>query len=244
MADQFSRTRLLLGQEGLDRLSAARVAVFGLGGVGGSAAEALARAGVGELHLVDNDRVSLSNLNRQILATHKSVGQYKVDAARERILDINPEARVFTYRLFYTPDTAGEIDLAGLDYIVDAVDTVSAKLTLAVRAREAGVPLISSMGTGNKADPTALEVGDIYETSTDPLARVMRRELKKRGVLRLRVVWSREQPLRTREHEGEEIPGGRRDIPGSFSFVPPAAGLILAGEVVRALAGDTLIRRE
>lgn len=238
MLDQFSRTELLLGREGMERLARARVAVFGLGGVGGYAVEALARSGVGALELIDSDRLSLTNLNRQLLATRETLGQYKADAARERVLSINPEAAVEARRVFYGPDTAGDFDFAGYDYVVDAIDTVTGKLALIQQAQAAGTRIISCMGAGNKLDPTAFRVADIYETSVCPLARVMRKELKRRGVRHLKVVYSREVPL---EPEGalyqESLAGEvRRQVPGSNAFVPAAAGLILAGEVVRDLA--------
>ena len=238
MLDQFSRTELLLGREGMERLARARVAVFGLGGVGGYVVEALARSGVGALELVDSDRVSLTNLNRQILATHRTLGRFKADAARERVLDINPEAEAVARRVFYGPDTAGEFDFTRYDYVVDAIDTVTGKLTLIQAAQAAGTPVISCMGAGNKLDPAAFRVADIYETSVCPLARVMRKELKRRGVRRLKVVYSQEPPrnpegaLYQQSLEGEV----RRQVPGSAAFVPSAAGLILAGEVVRDLA--------
>lgn len=240
MLDQFSRTELLLGREGMERLARAHVAVFGLGGVGGYAAEALVRSGIGTLDLVDSDRVSLTNLNRQILATHGTLGQYKADAARERALDINPEAAISARRVFYGPDTAGEFDFSQYDYVVDAIDTVTGKLALIQQALEAGTPIISCMGAGNKLDPAAFRVADIYETSVCPLARVMRKELKRRGVKRLKVVYSQEPPI---EPEGalyqESLEGEvRRQVPGSLAFVPAAAGLILAGEVVKDLALD------
>lgn len=239
MLDQFSRTELLLGREGMERLSAARVAVFGLGGVGGSAVEALARSGVGKLDLIDSDRLSLTNLNRQILATHRTLGQFKADAARDRVLDINPAAEVNARKVFYGPDTAGAFDFTRYDYVIDAIDTVTGKLALIERAQAAGTRIISCMGAGNKLDPTAFRVADIWETSVCPLARVMRKELKKRGVRHLKVVYSREIP---RNPEGalyqESLAGEvRRQVPGSTAFVPTAAGLILAGEVVRDLAG-------
>lgn len=238
MLDQFSRTELLLGREGMERLARARVAVFGLGGVGGYTAEALVRSGVGTLDLVDSDRVSLTNLNRQILATHRTLGQYKADAARERALEINPDAVINARRVFYGPDTAGEFDFSQYDYVVDAIDTVTGKLALIQKALEAGTSVISCMGAGNKLDPAAFRVADIYETSVCPLARVMRKELKRRGVKRLKVVYSQEPP---RGPEGalyqESLAGEvRRQVPGSAAFVPAAAGLILAGEVVRDLA--------
>ena len=238
MLDQFSRTELLLGREGVERLARARVAVFGLGGVGGYAVEALARGGVGALDLIDSDRVSLTNLNRQILATHETLGRYKADAARDRVLSINPEAVVNARRVFYGPDTAGEFDFARYDYVVDAIDTVTGKLALIQEAQAAGVPVISCMGAGNKLDPAAFRVADIYETSVCPLARVMRKELKRRGVRCLKVVYSQEPP---REPEGalyqESLEGEvRRQVPGSCAFVVAAAGMLLAGEVVRDLA--------
>ena len=240
MLDQFSRTELLLGREGLERLARARVAVFGLGGVGGYTAEALVRSGVGTLDLVDSDRVSLTNLNRQILATHRTLGRYKADVARERALEINPEAVVHARRVFYGPDTAGEFDFSQYDYVVDAIDTVTGKLALIQQALEAGTRVISCMGAGNKLDPAAFRVADIYETSVCPLARVMRKELKRQGVRKLKVVYSRELP---RNPEGElyqqSLEGEvRRQVPGSVAFVPAAAGLILAGEVVRDLCKE------
>lgn len=238
MLDQFSRTELLLGREGMERLARAHVAVFGLGGVGGYTAEALVRSGVGALDLIDSDRVSLTNLNRQILATRRTLGQYKADAARERALEINPDAVINARRVFYGPDTAGEFDFSRYDYVVDAIDTVTGKLALIQQALEAGTSVISCMGAGNKLDPAAFRVADIYETSVCPLARVMRKELKRRGVKRLKVVYSQEPP---RGPEGalyqESLAGEvRRQVPGSAAFVPAAAGLILAGEVVRDLA--------
>ena len=233
MPDQFSRTERLLGAPAMERLRRARVAVFGIGGVGGHTAEALARSGVGTLDLIDGDRVCLTNLNRQIFALHSTLGQYKADAAQARLLDIAPDMTVNACKVFYGPDTADRFDFSVYDYIVDAVDTVTAKLELAVRAREAGTPIISSMGAGNKLDPAAFEVADIYRTSVCPLARVMRRELKKRGVSRLKVVYSREEPLTPAETDEED---GRRS-PGSTAFVPAVAGLILAGEVVKDLCG-------
>lgn len=232
--DRFERTRLLLGDAAMERLAAARVAIFGLGGVGGYVVEALARSGVGALDLIDHDTVSVSNLNRQILATERTVGQLKTDAARARVMDINPGAQVRTYPVFYTPETAGSFDFTQYDYVVDAIDTVTGKLALAEQARAAGTPMISCMGAGNKLDPTAFRVTDIYETSVCPLARVMRKELKKRGFDRLKVVWSPEEPLAPRYDAPPEA--GRRKIPpGSTAFVPSVAGLILAGEVVRDL---------
>lgn len=225
MEQPFSRTEILIGKEGLERLKCSTVAVFGVGGVGGYAVEALARSGVGCLHLIDNDKVSVSNLNRQIIATFSTIGRYKVDVAKERILDINPEARVYSRRTFYMPDTAQEFDFTGYDYVVDAIDTVTGKLALIQQADQAGVPVISSMGAGNKLEALAFEVADIYQTSVCPLAKVMRKELKKRGIKKLKVVYSKEPPVSSSRP------------PGSIAFVPAVAGLILAGEVVKDLAG-------
>lgn len=250
MLNPFSRTELLIGKEGLEKLERARVAVFGIGGVGGYVVEALARSGVGALDLIDDDKVCLTNLNRQIIAAGSTIGKYKVDVARDRILDINPRAAVNVHKTFYMPETAEEFDFSVYDYVVDAIDTVTGKLALAEQAKTAGVPIISSMGAGNKMDPTAFEVADIYETSVCPLARVMRRELKKRGITELKVVYSREKPLTPLENEENSCrtecvcpPGtvrkcaGRRQVPGSNAFVPPVAGLIIAGEVVKDLCG-------
>lgn len=240
MKQEFSRTEMLLGKAGMAYLAAARVAVFGVGGVGGYAVEALARSGVGALDLIDKDTVCASNLNRQIIATQATLGQYKVDAAKARILSINPAANVRVYRMFYLPETADEFDFSQYDYVIDAIDTVSGKLQLAVQAQTAGVPVISSMGAGNKLDPTAFEVADIYETSVCPLARVIRRELKKRGVARLKVVYSKE-PALTPE-PGDEADTTRRQTPGSTAFVPAVVGLILAGEVVKDIALRRCVR--
>ena len=250
MQDQFSRTQLLLGREGIERLRAARVAVFGVGGVGGYTVEALARSGVGALDLIDDDKVCLTNLNRQIIATRKTVGQYKTDAAEARIREINPDCVVRTWRTFYTPETAGQFDFSQYDYVVDAIDTVTGKVALVMQAQEAGVPIISAMGAGNKLDPTRLEVADITKTSVCPLARVMRRELKKRGVKHLKVVYSKEPAMTPIDDDSISCrshcicpPGAekkclvRRQVPGSNAFVPPAAGLILAAEVVKDLTG-------
>ena len=233
--EEFSRAALLLGDSAIEKLSHSRVALFGLGGVGGYALEALARAGVGELHLIDNDCFSLSNLNRQILATQKTVGRPKVEAARERVLDINPQARVFTYPMFYTPETQDQLDFKQFDYVIDAIDTVSGKLALIQQAFQNSVPVISCMGTGNKLDPTAFQVTDISKTTMCPLARVMRRELGKRGIKHMKVVYSQEEPLTPVGWEEEAAALGKRQIPGSVSFVPGAAGLILAGEVIKDL---------
>ncbi|MBE5785235.1 MAG: tRNA threonylcarbamoyladenosine dehydratase [Clostridiales bacterium] len=235
LQEQYSRTALLLGEEGVLRLRRAAVAVFGIGGVGSFAAEALARAGVGRLLLVDPDAVSVSNINRQLIALHSTVGRNKAEVMKTRIADIDPATNVTALPVFYDASTAGEIDLSEFDYVVDAIDTVSSKLLLIERATAAGVPVISSMGAGNKLDPAAFEAADIYETSVCPLARVMRRELKKRGITSLRVVYSREEALKP-VISSEELFPGKRQIPGSISFVPSAAGLILAGEVVRTLA--------
>ena len=234
MNEQFARTRLLLGDEAMERLAAARVAVFGVGGVGGYAVEALARSGIGTLDLIDSDTVALSNLNRQIIATHSTVGMYKVDAAAARIRDINPDAAVNTFPVFYTPETQHLFDFTQYDYVIDAIDTVTGKIALVMNAQAVGTPIICSMGAGNKLDPTAFEVADIYKTSVCPLARVMRRELKKRGVRHLKVVYSKEEPIAPLD-SGEELPEGRRQIPGSTAFVPSVAGLIIAGEVIKDL---------
>ena len=236
MEEQFSRTAMLLGEDGVARLQRARVAVFGLGGVGGYVVEALARGGIGQLDLIDKDTVSLSNLNRQILATHETIGMEKTQAARLRVEAINPHCRVRTYSMFYLPDTADALDLGQYDYIVDAVDTVTAKLTLVQRAAEAGVPIISSMGTGNKLDASAFQVADISKTSGCPLARIMRKELGKRGIRHLKVVYSQEEPQKPAGWEEEAAAQGKRQIPGSLSFVPGTAGLILAGEVIKDIA--------
>ena len=251
MLNQFSRTQLLYGQDNMRKLAASRVAVFGIGGVGGYVVEALARSGVGALDLIDDDRVCITNLNRQILATRKTVGKYKVDAAEERIREINPECEVRTYKTFYLPETQDQFDFHDYDYVVDAIDTVSGKLAIIENAKKAGVPVISSMGAGNKVDPAALEVADIYDTSVCPLARVMRRECRKRGIDSLKVVYSRETPIRPLEDMSISCrqycvcpPGTvrkctqRRDIPGSTAFVPSVAGLIIAAEVVRDLTEE------
>lgn len=221
----FSRTEMLLGQEAIKRLQNATVAVFGIGGVGGFAAEALARSGVGALELVDHDTVSVSNLNRQIVALHSTIGKYKVDVMKERILDINPEVHVTVHRLFYLPETASQFDFSKYDYVVDCIDTVTGKLQLIEAAKSANVPVISSMGAGNKLNPAAFEVADIAKTSVCPLAKVMRRELKKRNIKNVKVVYSKEEPVETKTR-----------TPGSCAFVPSVAGLILAGEVVKELA--------
>lgn len=226
MNGQFSRTALLIGEEGLRRLQSARVAVFGVGGVGGHATEALARSGVGALDLIDNDTVALSNLNRQIIALHSTLGQYKVDVAKARIADINPACDVRVYKTFFLPGTADAFDFSRYDYVIDAIDTVTGKLALVERAQAAGTPVICSMGAGNKLDPALFEVADIYQTSVCPLARVMRTECRRRGVKQLKVVYSKEPPVRS---------PGQGSVPGSLAFVPSVAGLILAGEVVKDL---------
>ena len=240
MQEQFARTGLLIGEEGVERLQKAKVAVFGIGGVGGYVVEALARSGVGAFVLIDNDEVALSNLNRQIIATRDTVGRPKVDVMRERILSINPEAQVETRQCFYLPENADEFDFSGYSYVVDAVDTVTAKIDIILRAQEAGVPVISAMGAGNKLDPTKFEVTDIYKTTMCPLAKVMRRELKKRGVKKLKVVYSTE-PAITPTGETTETKGASgRPAPGSIAFVPSVAGLIVAGEVVK----DIIVRND
>lgn len=248
MPDQFSRTELIFGKDSMKKLADSRVAVFGIGGVGGYAAEALARSGVGTLDLIDDDKVCLTNINRQIYATHKTVGKYKVDVAAERIHDINPEAHVNTFKTFYTPETAEEFDFTQYDYVIDAIDTVTGKIALVVNADAAGTPIISSMGAGNKVDPTAFEVTDIYKTSVCPLAKVMRYELKRRGIKKLKVVYSKEPPIKPIENEEISCRTNcicppktarkctqRRQVPGSNAFVPPVAGLIIAGEVIKDL---------
>ncbi len=236
MNEQFLRTQMLLGTGAVERLQKARVAVFGIGGVGGYTVEALARSGVGQLDLIDNDCVSVSNINRQILATHSTVGLPKVEAARRRVLDINPECVVRMHQVFYTPETAGLFDFSQYDYVVDAIDTVTGKLALVEAAQTAGTPIICCMGTGNKLDASAFEVADIAKTSMCPLARIMRKELGKRGIKHLKVVYSKEEALSPTGWEEEAAALGKRQIPGSVAFVPGAAGLILAGEVVKDLA--------
>ena len=234
MINEFSRTELLLGADGMEKLKKSRVAVFGIGGVGGYAVEALARAGVGALDLIDNDVVGTTNINRQTIALRSTVGQPKVEVMAARVKDINPDCEVRTYQCFHGPETAETFDFTQYDYIIDAIDTVTGKLALVTQAQKANTPIISSMGTGNKLDPTAFIVTDIYKTSFCPLARIMRKELRKRGVDSLKVVYSEEEAL-TPEGETEELPQGRRSIPGSVSFVPSVAGLILAGEVIKDL---------
>lgn len=239
MSDQYSRTRLLLGSDGVDRLRNAHVALFGLGGVGGYAAEALARSGIGKIDLIDHDTISLTNLNRQILATHDTVGMYKVDAAAARIHSIDPSIKVRTFRTFYLPETAGEFDFSQYDYILDAIDTVTGKLAILTAAKSANVPVISCMGTGNKLDASAFRVADISKTSGCGLARVMRKECAKRGLRDIKVVYSQELPQEPDTDPDEPIPEGssRRSLPGSLAFVPGAAGLIMAGQVILELSG-------
>ena len=251
MLNQFSRTELLLGKEAMNKLENSRVAVFGIGGVGGYVCEALVRSGVGSFDLFDDDKVCLTNLNRQIIATRKTVGQYKTEVMRDRILEINPKADVRIHQCFYLPENASDFDFSEYDYVVDAVDTVTAKIELIMRAKESGTPIISSMGAGNKLDASAFRVADIYKTKVCPLAKVMRRELKKRGVKKLKVVYSEEQPIRPIEDMAISCrshcicpPGAkhkcteRRDIPGSVAFVPSVVGLIIAGEVIKDLTAE------
>ena len=246
MLNQFNRTELLIGKEGIEILNKAKVAVFGIGGVGSFVIEGLARAGVGNFILVDNDKVDLTNLNRQIIATHKTIGKPKVEVAKERILDINPNAKIETRQEFFMPDSKEILDNS-IDYIVDSVDTVTAKIVIVVRAKKLNIPIISSMGTGNKLNPTKFEVTDIYKTSVCPLAKVMRKELKERGIDRLKVVYSKEEPIKLNKKidcnendnsiEIQEKCKGKNNVPGSISFVPSVAGLIIAGEVVKDIIG-------
>lgn len=227
MLEQFSRTELLIGKDGIEKLKNSKVAIFGIGGVGSFVVEALARAGIGNFILVDNDEVALSNLNRQIIATTKTIGKPKVEVAKQRILEINPEAVVETYQEFFMPETKGILD-ESVSYIVDAIDTVTAKIELVLRADKLNVPIISSMGTGNKLDPTRFEVTDIYKTSVCPLAKVMRKELKQKAIKKLKVVYSKEEPIKLEKNDTKQ-----KQVPGSISFVPSVAGLIIAGEVVK-----------
>lgn len=238
MVHEFSRTELILGSEAMERLKASRVAVFGVGGVGGYVVEALVRSGIGAIDLIDNDKISASNINRQIYALRSTIGQYKVDVAKARVLDINPDISVNIYKTFYLPETADEFDFSKYDYIVDAIDTVKGKIELVVQANKCNTPIISSMGAGNKLDPTLFEVADIYKTSVCPLARVMRQELKKRKIKKLKVVYSKEIPIQPAQSlldnciEEEKVV---KRIPGSNAFVPSVAGLIIAGEVIKDL---------
>ncbi len=237
--DSYSRTRFLLGDAAMDKLKNAHVAVFGLGGVGGYVVEALARSGIGALDLIDHDTISLTNINRQILATRETVGQGKAEAAARRVAAINPDIRVNARKVFYLPETAAEFDFSQYDYVVDAIDTVTGKLMLIQSAKAAGTPIISSMGTGNKLDPTAFRVGDISQTTVCPLARIIRKECKKRGIGKLKVVYSTEDPIKTELSPDDpawaELPEGRNALPGSVCFVPAAAGMIIAGEVIKDL---------
>jgi len=256
MFEQFARTELLFGAESMEKLRKSRVAVFGLGGVGGYAVEALARSGIGTLDLIDDDKICVTNINRQIFATHKTVGQYKTDAAKKRIQDINPQAVVNLHNCFFMPDTADLFDFLQYDYIIDAIDTVTGKIEIIMRADKAGTPVISAMGAGNKTDPTAFRVADIYETKVCPLSRIMRHELKKRGIEKLKVVYSEEQPVHPAGDAAAECRDNcdcpsvtartcavRRYIPGSNAFVPSVAGLIIAGEVIKDLTGfKTIIK--
>ena len=239
--DAYSRTRLLLGQDGMEKLKNAHVAVFGLGGVGGYVVEALARSGVGTIELIDHDKISLSNINRQILATRETVGMDKAEAAAQRVKAIDPEIAVIARKQFFGPDTKGEFDFSKYSYVVDAIDTVTGKLALVQAAKEAGVSIISSMGTGNKLDPTAFRIGDLFETSVCPLARIMRKECRKRGIEKLKVLYSLEEPISPDiapdDPIWQELPEGRNALPGSISFVPAAAGLIIAGAVIRDITG-------
>ncbi|MBO4356398.1 MAG: tRNA threonylcarbamoyladenosine dehydratase [Clostridia bacterium] len=244
MSEQYSRTELIFGREALEKLRNSRVAVFGIGGVGGYVVEALVRSGVGSVDLIDGDVVSLSNLNRQIIATRKTIGMYKVDAAAERIKDIDPDITVKTYKVFLTPDNSDQFDFSEYDYVVDAVDTVSAKIAIAVNAEKAGTPVISSMGAGNKVNALAFEVTDISKTSVCPLARVMRYELRRRGVRHLKVVYSKEQPIKPLETGENTDNKSGKPVPGSNAFVPSVAGMIIAGEVIKDLTGFDPDRRK
>ena len=237
MLTQFSRTELLLGEKAMDKLKSSRVAVFGIGGVGGYVCEALIRSGVGAFDLTDNDKVSITNLNRQIIATKKTVGKYKTEVMRDRMLEINPDVDVRIHNCFFLPENADGFPFSQYDYVVDAVDTVTAKIGLVMKCREEGIPIISSMGAGNKLDATAFKVSDIYETNVCPLAKVMRHELRKRGVRKLKVVYSEETPVTPVTEMTDESNDKRRAVPGSVAFVPSVAGLIIAGEVVKDLTG-------
>ena len=257
MQNQFSRSELLIGKEGIEKLHKSRVAIFGIGGVGGYTVDALVRSGVEQIDLIDDDKVCLTNLNRQLIATRKTVGKDKVDIMRERILEINPKVTVNVYKTFFLPENADTFPFEEYDYVVDAVDTVTAKIQLVMEAKEAGVPIISSMGAGNKLDASAFKVADIYKTKVCPLAKVMRRELKKRGIKKLKVVYSEEQPIRPIEDMSISCrtncicpPGAkhkcteRRNIPGSTAFVPSVVGLIIAGEVIKDLTRDVMVKSE
>ncbi len=248
MLTQFARTKLLLGEESMDKLKNSRVAIFGVGGVGGFVCEALVRSGIGAFDLIDNDKVCLTNINRQIIATTKTVGKHKTDVMRDRMLDINPDVKVDVHKCFFLPENADKFDFSKYDYVIDAVDTVTAKIELVMKCQKEGVPIISSMGAGNKIEASAFRVADIYKTKICPLAKVMRRELKKRGVKKLKVVYSEEQPIRPISSSSckddnstcsndKNKPKEKREVPGSLSFVPSVAGLIIAGEVVKDLTG-------
>ncbi|SEK37401.1 MULTISPECIES: tRNA threonylcarbamoyladenosine dehydratase [unclassified Butyrivibrio] len=238
MDEQFSRTELLIGENNVEKLKGSRVAIFGVGGVGGYVCEALVRSGIGEFDLIDSDTVAASNLNRQIIALHSTVDKYKVDVMKDRMLDINPDVKVNVHKCFYLPENAGDFDFSSYDYVVDAVDTVTAKIDIILRAKEVGVPVISAMGAGNKLDPSAFKVADIYKTKVCPLCKVMRKELKKRNVKNLKVVYSEEEPLKpeVRETDMEDLKASgssRRSTPGSTAFTPAACGLVIASEVVK-----------
>ena len=252
MLNQFSRTEMLIGEEGINRLNDSKVAIFGIGGVGSYVAEALARCGVGKFILVDNDKVTITNINRQIIATTKTIGQYKVDLMKQRILDINPEAKIETYKTFYMPDCNEEILDSSVSYVVDAIDTVTAKIFLIEEATRLNIPVISSMGTGNKLDPSKFEITDIYKTSVCPLAKVMRKELRKRNIKNLKVIYSKEEPIKPNNESNSSCktncicpPGTKRkcsirnQVPGSISFVPSVAGLMIAGEIIREFIGKS-----
>lgn len=234
MLNQFSRTELLIGKEGIEKLKKTHIAIFGLGGVGGHALDALIRSGVGNVDIIDNDTVSVTNLNRQLLATTKTIGKYKVDVAEERIREINPEVNIVKYNTFFTPETADGFDFSKYDYIIDAIDTVVGKLSLIEKAKEYNVPIICSMGAGNKMDPTKFEVADISKTSVCPLAKVIRQELKKRRIKKVKVVYSKELPIKPAKSEEETV---KHQLPGSISFVPSVVGLIIAGEVIKDIIG-------
>lgn len=248
MENQFSRTELIFGESAMKILAGARVAVFGIGGVGGHIVEALVRSGVGTIDIIDNDKISESNINRQIIALHSTIGKYKVDVCEERMLDINPDVKIVKYKTFFTPETSAEFDFSQYDYVADAIDTVSGKIELIVKSQNADVPVISSMGAGNKLDPTMFEVEDIYKTSVCPLARVMRNELRKRGINKLKVVYSKEKPVARNKPNQEASKGeikienkaGIKPIPASNAFVPSVAGLIMAGEIIKDLINTKL----
>ena len=241
MSNQFERTELIIGEEGIKKLNKAKIAIFGIGGVGSFVVEGLVRAGIGNFILVDNDKISLTNLNRQIIATHKTIGKYKVEVAKDRILDINPNAKVETHQEFFMPESEDFLDDT-IDYIIDCVDTVTAKIELVMRANKHNIPIISSMGTGNKLDPTKFEIKDIYKTSVCPLAQVMRKELRARAIKKLKVVYSKEEPIKHNKtvennYNSDYPPQSKRQVPGSISFVPSVAGLTIAGEVVKDIIG-------